>query len=135
MRKIEEQMVAAFRAANQAFSSGRAKSWKNGNTEVRVGSATIAVYLFGHAIFQAVYPEAPSVARYRLEFSLAGFNTVTTRSRINALLDAYTYGDYQWRLFTYRGVPYVRKGFRKEDGIPVSVAVPSYDWVTVRSEP
>lgn len=89
MHKIEQQMVAAFRAANQAFTSGRAKNWKNGNTEVRVGSATIAVYLFGHAIFQAVYPEAPSIARYRLEFSLAGRNTVTTRSRINVLLREY----------------------------------------------
>lgn len=133
MCKIEQQMVAAFRAANTLFASGLARSWKNGNTEVRVGSATIAVYLFGHAIFQAVYPEAPSIARYRLEFSLAGYNTATTRSRINALLDAYTYTGGKQRVYSKKGEA---RWYREYAG-------GSYDqvlnnvrgWYTVRSEP
>lgn len=133
MRKIEQEMVAAFRAANTLFTRGLARSWKNGNTEVRVGSATIAVYLHGHAIFQAVYPEAPSIARYRLEFSLAGWNTPTTRSRINALLDAYTYTGGRQRVYSQKGQP---RWFREYSGGSYDQVLDNiHGWHTVRSEP
>ena len=68
MRKIEKNMVQAVR-------SGR--NFRSGNTVVTVGETGVKVYLHGNCIF-AIYQ---GVKR----FTLAGWNSVTTRSRLNAL--------------------------------------------------
>lgn len=68
-RKIENQMVAAIRAG---------KTFKSGNTEVlQPANGATEVRLHGNPILRYV----PTVG---WEWSLAGWNTPTTRSRINA---------------------------------------------------
>lgn len=74
MRKIEEAMCAAVKEH---------RNWKNGNTEVKVYKIGdfmhTRVYLHGNIIW--MWNEAEDIA----EFTLAGCNTNTTRSRLNAL--------------------------------------------------
>lgn len=78
MRKIEEKMLWAVR------------SWRNmkeGNTQVVVkkaenGGKELTVYLHGNAIFEA-YQNLDGC--YERRFTLAGWNTPTTRSRLRAL--------------------------------------------------
>lgn len=80
-RKIEDAMIDAIRAG---------KDWKSGNTEVRQGDDCTTVLLHGNAI--AVLTD------HATRWTLAGWDTNTTRSRINALA----------RAFGWRGVS--RKG-------------------------
>lgn len=68
MRQIEEKMIQAVKAG---------KNFRSGNTVVNVDGSGIKVYLHGNCIY-AIYE---GVKR----FTLAGWNTVTTRSRLNAL--------------------------------------------------
>ena len=69
MRKIEKLMLNAVNN-NQRFASG--------NTTVTIDSANnLFVYLFGNCIYKVI-----DGVKY---FTLAGYNTVTTRSRLNAL--------------------------------------------------
>ncbi|UFK09579.1 hypothetical protein [Xanthomonas phage DES1] len=71
MRKIEQQMIKAIK---------KGKDWTSGNTKViNMGNIT-NVYLHGHMIAIA-HPNHGT-----LEISLAGWNTVTTRSRLSALI-------------------------------------------------
>ena len=70
MRKIEQKMAAAVAAK---------KSFSESNTRVEVDDEkTVRVYLFGNCIYRVN-------ADGRRTFTLAGWNTVTTRSRLNAL--------------------------------------------------
>ena len=71
MRKIEETMCAAVKAR---------MNYKSGNTEVVIsdGGSKAAVYLHGNKI----YMESSEGWAW---FSLCGWNTSTTRSRLNAL--------------------------------------------------
>lgn len=93
MRKIEALMIAAV----QTFADGRKTckaSWKSGNTEVidRVSgirgtgdySHTIDVELHGNLI-ATIYPSSCSM--YLMD---AGWETATTKSRLNALCHAFT---------------------------------------------
>lgn len=74
MRVIERKMVAAIQ-------NGR--SMRNGNTEVRCNDGgKWCVLLHGNLIADG---DATSFS-----FTLAGWNTPTTRSRVNALLRAFT---------------------------------------------
>ena len=68
MRQVEEKMLQAVR-------SGR--NFRSGNTVVTADETGIKVYLHGNCIF-AIYQ---GVKR----FTLSGWNSVTTRSRLNAL--------------------------------------------------
>ena len=78
MRKIEEQMVAAIKAR---------KNFKSGNTEVTMtrneylGTCTAMVYLHDNLIAKILFKPENAVA----QFTLASWNTNTTRSRLNAL--------------------------------------------------
>lgn len=94
MRQIEKNMLQAVR-------SGR--NFRSGNTAVTADETGVKVYLHGNCIF-AVYQ---GVKR----FSLAGWNTVTTRSRLNAL-----------------GVSVSQKNF---DPIYNGGVISSYNWYTV----
>lgn len=74
MRVIERKMIAAIQAG---------KGMRNGNTEVRVNDGgKWCVLLHGNLIADG---DATSFS-----FTLAGWNTPTTRSRVNALLRAFT---------------------------------------------
>lgn len=68
MKAIEEKMLAAVK-------NGR--NMRSNNTVVTTDETGIKVYLYGNCIFA----KFQGVAR----FTLAGWNTVTTRSRLNAL--------------------------------------------------
>lgn len=71
MRKIEEQMA-------QAVDQGR--NWTSGNTQVQaMHGGRVEVRLHGNLIAQRNDRFSP------LRFTLAGWNTPTTRSRLNAL--------------------------------------------------
>ena len=77
MRKLEEKMVKAVECG---------KSFMSGSTSVNVsnddGCMVIRVYLHGNNIFERV----EDVNGLRCDcFNLCGWNTVTTRSRLNAL--------------------------------------------------
>ena len=68
MRKLEKEMVSAV--------NGR-YTWESGNTKVNVSSGDVFVYLHDNLIFKIV--------RGVRSFTLCGWNTPTTRSRLNAL--------------------------------------------------
>lgn len=70
MRKIEKQMLAAVCTR---------RNWSSGNTFVKVSSDKniVNVFLHGNLIYKLVGTVE--------SFTLAGWDTVTTRSRLNAL--------------------------------------------------
>lgn len=70
MRQIEEKMVEAIK---------QEKNFSLSNTTVKVSDGLLSVYLFGNCIY------ARSLASGIAQFSLCGYNTVTTRSRLNAI--------------------------------------------------
>jgi hypothetical protein len=70
MKVIEQQMIAAIQAG---------KTWRSGNTSFEVGAFNNVVRLHGNDI--AMYDKASKEWR----FNLAGWNSQTTRSRINAI--------------------------------------------------
>lgn len=72
MRKIEENMIQAMR-------DGRAR--QIGNTTVHHTEGLCSVYLHGHMICQR--------GPLGLHVSLAGWDTVTTRSRLSAIVRAF----------------------------------------------
>lgn len=84
MRKIEQQMCDAVRAR---------KNWSNGNTRVEIlpgatpEGALFRVYLHGNLIAGGDYTWSRN-----LMVTLAGWPTVTTRSRVNAILRAFAQG-------------------------------------------
>lgn len=98
MRKIEQQMIQAIRAGQTA---------KFDNTTIRHNNGIAEVYLHGNAI--------ACISDKSVSYSLAGWNTVTTRSRIRALMSAFG-GD---GCYTKHGVPFIH-----------GMAVESTDWVT-----
>jgi len=68
MRTIDSNVVNAV---------NNRKNYKSGNTRVEVVNNNVFVYLHGNLIYQIVNNVA--------FFTLAGWNTPTTRSRLNAL--------------------------------------------------
>ena len=87
-RKIEDQMIAAIRA-------GRAANL--GDTSVRQhGEGHSAVYLHNNLIAEIGHPVRGT------RWTLAGWNTPTTRSRINALARAFNWK----RVYNKGGKPF-----------------------------
>jgi len=76
-----------------AFLDGDVK--KMGNTATDGDS----LYLFNNEIARKVYTD-PEKSEWWLEVSLAGWNTVTTRDRINGMLELFGTGD---RVSTRKG--------------------------------
>ena len=79
MRKIETQLIQAIRDK---------RNWQSSNTRTKYVPASahnegdyVEVYLFGHNI--------ASVADDRIVFSDCGYQTVTTKSRLNAIFNAF----------------------------------------------
>lgn len=69
MRQFEKEMLRALNAR---------KNWCNSNTAVELAFGGVLVTLHGNNIF-AIHPNG------KKEFTLAGWNTPTTRSRLRAL--------------------------------------------------
>lgn len=114
MRVIEKNMVRAIK-------DGR-KKWTSGNTQVLIVNEGQkgqhwAVCLHGNLIAR-LYP-------FGMEFTLAGWNTVTTRSRINALLNAFA----QDGVFQRKGLPYLSQGLGKPR------LLSAHEWVRKGSVP
>ena len=87
MRKIEAQMNAAI--AGQ-------RNWSKDNTRVEVDKhGDTYVYLHGHNI-------ARIANNWDMQLSSCGWETVTTKSRLNAILDCFVHNisiyqrDWQW---------------------------------------
>lgn len=77
MRIIEKNMINAIR---------NRRNWKDGNTRVEVSESEryVKVYLHGNAIMNYSY------ATGTLYLSECGWNTATTRSRLTAIIGAFT---------------------------------------------
>ena len=71
MRKIESQMVQAVLGS---------RDWRSGNTSVDVTDHGVVVRLHGHVIAQMDWEN------HTLYITDAGWQTTTTKSRLNALL-------------------------------------------------
>lgn len=88
MRKIEQQMIEAIntqRSNAVGKASGNTQTWNQDNTLVRTsvredGAITTTVYLHGNLIAQK-----SGVLNENWGFKMCGWNTPTTRSRINAI--------------------------------------------------
>ena len=93
MRKIEQQM-------NRAISNK--SNWSSSNTQVSYNESTdcSSIYLHGHQI--ATYDHNNQAVK----LSSCGWQTVTTKSRLNAILDEVKYGcrvfqkQFDWYLST-----------------------------------
>ena len=93
MRKIEQQMNSALH---------RKTDWSSSNTRVEYNELTncSAIYLHGHQI--ATLDHHTNA----LKLSSCGWQTVTTKSRLNALLSEFKYGckvfqkQFDWYLST-----------------------------------
>ena len=74
MRKVEEQMNQAIRYR---------RNWAGSNTMVRVYKEVIEVFLHGNHIASL------DTATHALTLKDGGWQSVTTKSRLNALLDEF----------------------------------------------
>ena len=87
MRKIEQQMNTAIRYR---------RNWAGSNTMVRVSREVVEVFLHGNHIASL------DTATHKLTIKDGGWQSVTTKSRLNALLDEFSYGmrvfqkNYEW---------------------------------------
>jgi hypothetical protein len=99
MRKIEQKLIAAIRAA---------KSASFGNTAVTQTEHGAIVTLHGNVIARIGTPDGT-------HWTLAGWNTNTTRSRIRALAFA----------FNWARTPHTVRGIPHASGTPIS----STQWV------
>lgn len=92
MKKIEERMVAAIKSR---------KPFRESNTEVLPawsgdsGVLAVEVYLFGNCIAQITPSEK------RIDLHTCGWDTVTTTSRMNAILHELTDGAFYVTCRTY----------------------------------
>lgn len=97
MRKVEQQMVVAVRRLLD--SDATARGWKSGNTVVELeASDRVVVYLHGNLIAR--------ITASQIDVTLAGWNTPTTRSRINALLNEFAPGHW---VFSLAGLPHLHR--------------------------
>ena len=74
MRKIEEQMNTAIRYR---------RNWASSNTMVRVYKEVVEVFLHGNHIASL------DTATHKLTIKDGGWQSVTTKSRLNALLNEF----------------------------------------------
>ena len=74
MRKIEQQMNTAIRYR---------RNWAGSNTMVRVSREVVEIFLHGNHIASL------DTATHKLTIKDGGWQSVTTKSRLNALLDEF----------------------------------------------
>ena len=91
MRKVEIQMNHAIRYR---------RNWAGSNTMVRVYKEVVEVFLHGNHIASV------DTATNQLQIFDGGWQSVTTKSRLNALLDEFDYGSWifqkNWQWFFAR---------------------------------
>jgi hypothetical protein len=104
MRKIEQEMIRAIRNP-ESIRMG----WTKDNTRVQFTACGTEVYLYKSCIARTV--------KGAWEFNLCGWNTPTTRSRINAI--ANEFGRHQ--VYTLNG-----RAFSDIGGAPTEV--PTHAW-------
>lgn len=85
MRNITEQVT-------RAFFEGR--NFKLSNTEVHADCTGVYLKLWGNLIAKRV--------NQRISISLAGYNTVTTRERLNGILE-----NFNKRITTKKGIAFI----------------------------
>ena len=85
MRKIEREMQSAI----TGLSNGQ--TWRKSNTEVAKNSeGDTSIYLHGNRIaFVSSFGD--------ITLSSCGWDTVTTKSRLNAILDTFLHGFHVWQ--------------------------------------
>ena len=106
MRKIESQMVAAINSN---------KNWKSGNTEVKTDDANISrVFLHGNHI--------ATITDDDMMIMDGGWQSVTTKSRLNALCDAFCVAgegvfqkNFQWFVRKFVGMAGQSKVYNVDD--------------------
>lgn len=120
-RKIENQMINAILCAIRPVPV--TKPWKQTNTAVRyLEPKRCAIHLYGHNIAEV----SDEGTHYGVQFCLCGYNTVTTRSRINAILRAFVPGHVG--VCQRGGLPhYINRAGRE-------VLISSTEWVDVETE-
>ena len=98
MRKIEEKMITAIQ---------NKKNWSKDNTSVSViiysPEDTVILKQITHITVRLHSHEILNIINKQLLLSDAGYQTKTTKSRLNAILSLYDLGkiyskDYQWYL-------------------------------------
>ena len=95
MRKIEEQMNTAIRYR---------RNWAGSNTMVRVSREVVEVFLHGNHIASV------DTATNDLTLFDGGWQSVTTKSRLNALIEEFTpeglifQKDWQWFISDFLGM-------------------------------
>ena len=107
MRKIESQMIAAINAN---------KNWSSGNTMVKTDDANISrVFLHGNHIATI------DIDDDSMMIMDGGWQSVTTKSRLNALCDAFRYPgecvfqkDFTWYVRKFVGAINGQKVFKTE---------------------
>ena len=102
MRKIESQMNAAI---------SESKDWKSANTEVENIDGVSKVYLHGSLIAEV---DDKGIKLYD-----GGYQSVTTKSRLNAILSEHGIAgegifqkQYQWFIRLYNGTEFFTTEFR-----------------------
>ena len=105
MRKIETQMCQAIQSN---------KNWKSGNTEVVTNDTTSNVYLHGNLI--------ATVTEYDMTIFDGGWQSNTTKSRLNALCDYFCITgegvfqkDFLWYVRKFVGKINGQNVFKTED--------------------
>lgn len=108
-RKIEDAMVQAIRTH---------RNWTSGNTQVQaMCDGTVMVFLHGKQIAQLGTETA--------HWTLAGWNTATTRSRINAMASA-----FGWRhVRCIKGEPHVAESTGDPKSLSVWRPIAPTGWV------
>ena len=122
MRKIEAQMVMAVKSAIEG--NGK-RYWRNGNTEVELKHCpdlgqVVVVSLHGNEIAEFDVSLAGVDECRGLRITDAGYQTATTKSRLNALLSCFYEGQAirqvkgQWLLNSteFSGTDWVSYGWR-----------------------
>ena len=79
MRKIEQQMNTAIRYR---------RNWAGSNTMVRVSREVVEIFLHGNHIATYFHDDR------KLQIFDGGWQSNTTKSRLNALLDEFDYGSW-----------------------------------------
>jgi hypothetical protein len=108
-RKIEDAMIQAIKAH---------RNWTSGNTQVQaMCDGTVMVFLHSHQIAQ--------IGNDTAHWTLAGWNTATTRSRINAMARA-----FGWRSARcIKGEPHVSESTGNPEELSVWRPIGAKDWI------
>ena len=100
MRKIETQMNLAIKSQ---------KNWSSGNTQVITDNGFSRVFLHGNHIANVFDDVVNGDVKKVVQLFDGGWQTVTTKSRLNALLDEFATGfsvfqkNWEWFVSDFQG--------------------------------